>query len=152
MAVDFVIRWQDDWDIGSHVREFGTEIYPEEPNTCECCTVSLPDGTVLASLGCIDEATPEYRREIEAELVAEAMTEFANQLAKAAWPDVVRAAKSNPMPAEATPMLYAYGPTQYVIDWPDYHSYARTPLIEVEVVEYETVEQLAYAIVQELEA
>jgi hypothetical protein len=43
------------------------------PTTCETCTCYGADGAILASLSCIDDATPEYRRVVEAELASEAM-------------------------------------------------------------------------------
>lgn len=59
--------WQDDWDV-NHTKEFGYE-----PKTCESVTLWSSDGDrVLASLGCIDDATEEYRRVVEAELADEA--------------------------------------------------------------------------------
>lgn len=63
-------NWEDDWEITSHVDEFCYE-----PSTCEmCAAVSMDTGAVLASLSCIDDATPEYRRVVEAELALEALS------------------------------------------------------------------------------
>jgi hypothetical protein len=64
--------WFDDWAIGSHVEEF--DAYDEEPKNCETCVARL-GSTVLASLGCIDDADEHYRRVIEAELASEALYE-----------------------------------------------------------------------------
>ena len=62
--------WGDDWDVGDHVAEY--DCYEEgEPATCERVLAYL-GGEVVAALGCIDDATPEYRRVIEAELASEA--------------------------------------------------------------------------------
>jgi len=72
-ANDWTFEWTDDWSIGSHVREFGAESYPEEPSTCECCVLRDSDGRVLSSLCCIDDASAEYRRVVQAELATEAL-------------------------------------------------------------------------------
>ena len=63
--------WSDDWSIGDHAEEYG-EAYEApygEPETCELVVADV--GPLYASLGCIDGATPEYRRVIEAELASE---------------------------------------------------------------------------------
>lgn len=61
--------WRDDWDV-DHVAEF--DCYEDEgPTTCESAAAWL-GRTVVAALGCIDDATDEYRRVIEAELALEA--------------------------------------------------------------------------------
>lgn len=70
-ALGYTFEWTDDWSIGSHVREFGEESYPEEPGTCESCIMRDPAGNVVQSLGCVDDASREYRRAIEAELALE---------------------------------------------------------------------------------
>jgi hypothetical protein len=57
----------DDWTPSGHESEFGYT-----PETCEFAELVNEDGETLASLGCIDDATPEYRRVIEAELAFEA--------------------------------------------------------------------------------
>jgi len=80
-TADVRIVWEDDWDVGSHIRYFGTDVYDREPETCEWCAVYL-GREVLASLGCIDEATDDYRKEIESELLEEAYSYLLNQLAK----------------------------------------------------------------------
>lgn len=65
-------EWGPDWQV-DHVREY-PDAYDAEPDTCEYVTLSdLLDGNVLAALGCVDDATPEYRRVVEAELAWEAM-------------------------------------------------------------------------------
>ena len=66
-GISFV--WEDDWEI-DHLKEY--DCYDEEPTTCETCSAYDADGTCVAALGCIDDATPEYRRVIEAELAWEA--------------------------------------------------------------------------------
>lgn len=63
--------WEDDFEITDHVAEF--DCYDQEPGTCEGCVARSRKGGVVASLWCIDDATPEYRRVIEAELAMEAM-------------------------------------------------------------------------------
>ena len=64
-------RWSDDWEITSHVGEF-PDAYDHEPDTCEVCDLHV-NGQWRQSLGCIDDATDDYRRVIEAELASEAM-------------------------------------------------------------------------------
>jgi hypothetical protein len=66
----YSVDWEDDWDVTDHVAEYDT--YDTEPATCEQATMHDPDGAVVASLGCIDDATDEYRRVVEAELALEA--------------------------------------------------------------------------------
>jgi len=68
--------WESDWHVGSHLKEF--DCYDEEPDSCEMCYAYTRDPEtdekiILAFLGCIDDATDAYRREIENELLAEAM-------------------------------------------------------------------------------
>jgi len=64
--------WSDDWHVTDHQSEY--DCYADGgPTTCETCTCYGADGTILASLSCIDDATPEYRRVVEAELASEAM-------------------------------------------------------------------------------
>ena len=69
--------WDSDWTVGSH-REFFHPDYPE-PKTCEQ-VVAILDGEQVASLGCVDDATFEYRRVIEAEVAAEAREFVENEL------------------------------------------------------------------------
>ncbi len=64
-ALGFTFEWQEDDIFASHGHD-------EHPNTCEVC-FCLDGDKVLASLGCIDDATREYRRVIEAELALEAL-------------------------------------------------------------------------------
>jgi hypothetical protein len=71
--------WEDDWSIGSHKDYFGkgSAYEDSEPRTCESCALISEDGnSVLASLGCIDDASDSYRRVIEAELAVEALHEI----------------------------------------------------------------------------
>jgi hypothetical protein len=71
--------WEDDWSIGSHKDYYGEDsaYSDKEPSTCESCTLVSEDGnSVLASLGCIDDASDAYRRVIEAELAVEALHEI----------------------------------------------------------------------------
>lgn len=63
--------WEEDWLVGSHVDEF--DAYDSEPEICESATMLDSDDNVLASLGCVDDATDDYRRVVEAELALEAM-------------------------------------------------------------------------------
>lgn len=60
-------EWSDDWSIGDHVKEF--DCYDDGgPSTCETCIARDRMGDVVGSLGCIDDATDEYRRVVEAEI------------------------------------------------------------------------------------
>jgi hypothetical protein len=64
------VTWQDDWSVGSHRDYYGPDsAYSDgEPESCELAILYDDAGRILASLGCIDGATPEYRRVVEAEL------------------------------------------------------------------------------------
>ena len=73
---DINFGWSEDWGVGSHFEEFGEAYDDGEPETCEQCVALSPEREVLASLGCIDDATPEYRRVIEAELASEARSQY----------------------------------------------------------------------------
>ena len=72
------VVWEDDWDVGSHRDFYGPDsAYADrEPDTCETAALVDESGDVLASLGCIDDATDEYRRVVAAELAAEALGEL----------------------------------------------------------------------------
>ena len=74
------VVWVDDWEIRDHVKYYG-DAYDREPTTCEWAELRL-GGEVLASLGCIDDATDEYRRVIEAELADEARALILSDLSK----------------------------------------------------------------------
>jgi hypothetical protein len=69
---DLSFRWENELGWIDHVTEF--DCYDVEPTTCEVCICFDEDGEVLASLGCIDDATPEYRRVVEAELALEVLS------------------------------------------------------------------------------
>lgn len=73
-ALGYTFEWSDDWGVGNHFREYGECYKDGEPSTCETCVCFGENGEVLASLGCIDDATREYRRVIEAELAFEALS------------------------------------------------------------------------------
>lgn len=76
-------RWEDDWAVTDHAHEFCEDAYPDgNPETCEVCTAYLGD-TMLAALGCIDDASDEYRRVIEAGLAAEARAELTRMMVAA---------------------------------------------------------------------
>ena len=72
-ARGYRFEWSDDWDAGSHFDEYG-EAYtdengdPIEPETCENCILYDPDGEVIDSLGCIDDADDAYRKSIEEDM------------------------------------------------------------------------------------
>lgn len=63
--------WSPDGEVTNHVDAF--DGYDAEPETCEMCEAYDADGVPIAALACIDDATPEYRRVVEAELALEAM-------------------------------------------------------------------------------
>lgn len=66
-AEGMTVQWADDW-ADPHGHE-------ETPESCEQATLYDADGFVVASLGCIDDVDPDYRRVVEAELAAEAKAE-----------------------------------------------------------------------------
>ena len=73
-SIGLEFQWADDWSV-DHGREF--DCYEDGgPETCEYCQAVTADGTVLASLHCIDDATDEYRQVIEVELAGEAQWEL----------------------------------------------------------------------------
>lgn len=78
------VEWADDWSIGDHCAEFDC-YYDNDtgPETCETAVARDAAGSILASLCCIDDATNDYRRVVEAELAYEAM---ANRLANLVHP------------------------------------------------------------------
>lgn len=69
-ALGYSFEWEDDWSVGDHQKEF--DCYADGvPETCESCLMRDPAGKVVQSLGCVDDATREYRRVVEAELALE---------------------------------------------------------------------------------
>lgn len=64
--------WADDW-AGDHSYVDQAMFEGYEVTACEVCTAYSRKGNVKASLGCIDDASPEYRRVVEAELAMEVM-------------------------------------------------------------------------------
>lgn len=71
MENGYRIERENDFEV-DHVKEF-PDAYDKEPETCEHFALVAPDGVVVASLGCVDDASPEYARVVSAELAAEAM-------------------------------------------------------------------------------
>lgn len=69
LGVRFV--WEPERFPVDHVKEY--DVYDAEPATCEVCLAYDAAGDVRASLGCIDDATTEYRRVVEAELAIEVL-------------------------------------------------------------------------------
>ncbi len=66
------VCWSDDWSIGDHAKEY--DCYEDGgPETCEHAALYTADGTLIGSLSCIDDASTNYRRVVEAELASEAM-------------------------------------------------------------------------------
>ncbi len=86
------VEWEDDWSLGTtHADFYSDEAYPEgDPTTCETCIVYDPNGNVLASLGCIDDADDTYRREIVEELMAEGLAPSIRAAEWRAFRDLVR--------------------------------------------------------------
>jgi hypothetical protein len=70
----YTFAWDDDWEVGNHFVFYGYSYRNGEPKTCEHCCCKDAEGNVVASVGCIDDATPQYRRVIEAELADEALS------------------------------------------------------------------------------
>ena len=73
-ASGLTFEWVDDWTTENHVKEY--DGYDEEPATCETCIARDESGRVVASLSCIDDASDDYRRVIEAELADEVFAEL----------------------------------------------------------------------------
>ena len=71
---DLTVEWADDWD-GDNSYTEQAEFDGYTVTTCEMARLVDTDGNVLASLGCIDDATDDYRRVIEAELAEEAKSQ-----------------------------------------------------------------------------
>ena len=67
---EMYVTWEPDWD-GDHSYDGRENVV-----SCEWAALRGPlgDGEVLASLGCIDDATDDYRRVVEAELALEVMS------------------------------------------------------------------------------
>jgi hypothetical protein len=64
-------EWADDWEV-DHRKEY--DCYEDGgPESCEACVARLDD-EIVASLGCIDDASSEYRRVTEAQLALEVMS------------------------------------------------------------------------------
>ena len=74
-ALGYYFEWVDDWTVGKHRDYYGEDsAYAEnEPTTCESCICRDSSGECVASLSCIDDATQDYRRVIEAALASEAL-------------------------------------------------------------------------------
>lgn len=69
-ALGYSFGWANDWSVGDHSKEF--DCYTNGgPETCESCVMYDAQGNSVQALGCIDDATREYRRVIEAELALE---------------------------------------------------------------------------------
>ena len=72
-------EWAPDWEV-DHREEYG---YENEPETCEQVRLYDPDtGETLASLGCIDDASEDYRSSIERDLCQEAYQARVRRFAK----------------------------------------------------------------------
>ena len=69
-ALGYTFSWEDDWQV-DHAREFPDSYAKGGPETCEGCVMRDESGKVVQSLWCIDDASREYRRVVEAELALE---------------------------------------------------------------------------------
>lgn len=75
----WTVTWADDWSLSrSHAAECGPgSAYDDmpngEPDTCEQATLWDRWGRVIGSLGCVDDASDDYRRVVAAELASDAM-------------------------------------------------------------------------------
>lgn len=67
-ALGYTFEWISDHPFNSHGSDRS-----EWPETCEVCICRDQDGKSLASLSCIDDASSEYRRVVEAELALESL-------------------------------------------------------------------------------
>lgn len=67
-ALGYTFEWEGDWTVGDHFRAYGEAYTNGGPATCESCLMRDSAGKVVQSLGCVDNATREHRRVIEAEL------------------------------------------------------------------------------------
>jgi hypothetical protein len=73
--VDWRVTWSEDWEVGDHFKEFGEAYADGEPETCEVATLTNRRDDVIGSLGCVDDASVEYRRVVAAELAEVALTD-----------------------------------------------------------------------------
>lgn len=71
------VEWSPDWDVGSHRDFYGPDSAYEdrEPETCENADLKVGN-ELIGSLGCVDDATEDYRRVVSAELAAEHAAEL----------------------------------------------------------------------------
>jgi hypothetical protein len=74
-ALGAYVVWHDDWEVGSHLEEYGSEVYDREPDRCEVAMLHSTTGELLGSLGCIDDADEAHRRLVNAELFLEYLPE-----------------------------------------------------------------------------
>lgn len=70
------VVWGDDWTISDHRAEYGDAYADGGPERCESAALVDEAGTVLAALGCIDDADGTYRRIVAAELAAQALADL----------------------------------------------------------------------------
>lgn len=75
----YTVEWEDDWDSDHSYRD-DDNWSADEPNpftpeleSCEQATLYDPDGVIVGSLGCIDDADDNYRRVVAAELALDVM-------------------------------------------------------------------------------
>lgn len=76
--------WRDDWEVLDHTEEY--DGYDTEPSTCEWVEIVNAEGDPIGpSLGCVDDASDDYRRVIEAELAWEAMPAWTQPALPLEW-------------------------------------------------------------------
>ena len=71
MRSDARCEWADDSDSAAEMRHEG-----EPFDTCEYCVIRTADGTHLASLHAITDASPNYRRVVRAQLAFECIDQL----------------------------------------------------------------------------
>jgi hypothetical protein len=76
-AFGYRFVWEPDWSLStSHADHYGPKSAYEgeqggEPETCEEVVLYDNHGSIVGSLGCIDDADDDYRAQVEDELAAE---------------------------------------------------------------------------------
>lgn len=70
------VTWVPDDLQVNHVKEYGADA---EPDTHEVAILRDQKGNLLATLGCVDDATDDYRRVVAAELAQEALSPWPEQ-------------------------------------------------------------------------
>lgn len=66
--IGLTYKWENDFSVGDHAAEYGEVDTDGGPETCQSCTMYDRRGHIVGSVGCVDDATPQYRRVVEADL------------------------------------------------------------------------------------